>query len=489
MGDFVISRRNMLKAGVATGAVGAAGLLIPATGGSAQASDLDPVNIPKFTQRMPLAPTLAPYSSTGTAEYYAMTMKEADVEIIPGRLTRVRTFNGSFPGPVIRAKSGVRAVVQQTNNLSVATSVHLHGAHVPEDSDGGPMDLIAPGGGTKTYTYPNQQPHANLWFHDHAHHQESENVFLGLSGTYLLTDDVEQGNVLPKGAYDIPIQLRDARFNDQGQLVYAMDDFLNRNVILANGKAWPYFEVARKLYRFRIFNTANMRYFNLSLTGNQPFTLIGTDGGLLPRPQEVTSVMLSPGERVDIMIDFYEYPLGTTLELKNAPDAMPGGPADAITKVLQFRVTGTGKEFGTIPYDLRTLPALPPATVNRSITLSMDENGMASDLGYINGLVYDMNRVDTQIAYGSTEIWTVTNANKIIPHNFHIHLVQFRVLERNGVPVTSGPEVGLKDTVNLNPGETVKIQATFTGYRGTYLYHCHIFDHAAMGMMATMKIV
>ncbi|MFC8506007.1 multicopper oxidase domain-containing protein [Streptomyces sp. NPDC057411] len=486
----MISRRNVLKAGVATSAVGAAGLLIPAAGGTAQAADLDPAGIPKFTQPMTVPPTLAPYSSTGTADYYAMTMKEADVEILPGRLTRVRTFNGSFPGPVIRARSGVRTVVQQTNNLPVATSVHLHGAHVPPDSDGGPMDLIAANGGTKTYTYPNSQPHANLWYHDHAHHAESENVFRGLAGTYLLTDDVEKSNSLPTGAYDVPIQLRDARFDDQGQLVYAMDDFLNRNVILANGKAWPYFDVSHRQYRFRIYNTANMRYFKLSLTGGLPFTLIGTDGGLLEKPQEVSTLELSPGERADVLIDFFEYPRGSKVELVNAADAMPGGPADQITKVLQFRVGLTGaQDFGSVPYQMRTLPALPPATVNRSVVLSMDETGQSTDVGYLNGLSYDMDRIDTEIVYGTTEIWTVTNANKIIPHNFHIHLVQFRVLERNGKPVTSGPETGLKDTVNLNPGETVKLQATFTGYRGTYLYHCHIFDHAAMGMMANMKIV
>lgn len=480
----------MLKAGAAVGAVGAAGLVIPAVGDTAEAADLDPASIPKFTQRMPIPPTLAPTSSTATADYYAMTMQEADVEILPGRLTRVRTFNGSFPGPTIRARSGVRTVIQQTNNLPIATSVHLHGAHVPPDSDGGPMDLIAPNGGTKTYTYPNSQPHANLWYHDHAHHAESENNFRGLAGTYLLTDDVEKVNSLPSGAYDVPIQLRDARFDDQGRLVYEMDDFLNRNVILANGKAWPYFDVSHRQYRFRIYNTANMRYFKLSLTGGLPFTLIGTDGGLLEKPQEITTLELSPGERADVLIDFFEYPLGSTVDLVNAADAMPGGPADQITKVLRFKVGYTGAQgFGSIPYQMRTLPAMPPATVNRSIVLSMDENGLATDLGYMNGLVYDHDRIDTEIVYGTTEIWTVTNANKIIPHNFHIHLVQFRVLERNGRPVTSGPELGLKDTVNLNPGETLKLQATFTGYRGTYLYHCHIFDHAAMGMMANMKVV
>ncbi|MDO0937298.1 multicopper oxidase domain-containing protein [Streptomyces sp. DG2A-72] len=486
----MITRRTFLVSGAAvTGTLGAAGLLVPATSGSASAAGLDPAAIPKFTARMPLAPVLQPYLVSGTTSYYAMTMREAAKEIVPGRSTTVRTFNGSFPGPVVKARSDRRVVIRQTNLLTVPTSVHLHGAHVPEDSDGAPMDLIAPGGGVKTYTYPNTQPHANLWFHDHAHHIESENVFRGLTGTYLLTDDTEQNLGLPSGSYDVPISLRDARFDDSGQLHYEMEDIFNRNVILANGKAWPYFEVAARKYRFRVFNTANMRFFDLRLSDGSAFTQIGSDGGLLARPHRTASLALSPGERADIVIDFSKYPVGTELVLANDVNAAPGGPADLVGQVLQFRVNRTAADSSRVPSVLRTLPELPPATAGRTIDLRMDETGSPDDLAYINGKTYDMHRVDTEIAHGTTEIWTVVNSNRIAPHNFHIHLVQFRVLERNGQPVTSGPESGLKDTISLMPGETVKLQATFTGYRGTYLYHCHVFDHAAMGMMATMKIV
>jgi FtsP/CotA-like multicopper oxidase with cupredoxin domain len=512
----MITRRSLLWAGAAatTGAIGAAGLIVPAVSDAAQAApqdttplgaltnevtsnagtsnpvtsnDIDPAGIPKFAVRMPLAPVLTPVVS-GATDYYDITMKEVAKEIVPGLRTMVRTFNGSFPGPVIKARSGRRVVVRQTNRLTVPTSVHLHGAHVPSDSDGGPMDLIAAGGGTKTYTYPNQQPHANLWFHDHAHMQESETVFRGLTATYLLTDDTEQRLGLPSGAYDIPIAVRDARFDDTGAFVYAMDDFPNRNVLLANGKPWPYLEVAARKYRFRIYNTANIRFFDLGLSDGTPITQIGSDGGLLAAPFVTPSVPLSPGERADIVVDFSRYPVGTELVLTNAPTAPPGGPPD-VQQVLQFRVTRTASDSSTVPAVLRTLPALPPATVSRSFDLHMDETVNPATEAYINGAMYDDTRIDTTIPYGSTEIWTVTNSNQLAGHNFHIHLVQFRVLERNGVPVTAGGESGLKDTVPLLPGETVKLQATFTGYRGTYLYHCHIFDHAAMGMMATMKIV
>lgn len=500
MGDSVIKRRSLLVGGAvaATGAASAAGagaLLLSASPSSAAPAQpaappagIDPGSIAKYAVKMPLLPTLRPHAASFTADYYRMTMREAYKEVIPGFRTKVDTFNGSFPGPVIQAWTGRRVVVEQTNRLTVPTSVHLHGGHVPSSSDGGPMDLIAPGGGRKTYTYPNQQTHANLWFHDHAHHLESETVFRGLTGTYLLHDAIEARLGLPSGRYDVPLSLRDARFDDRGQLVYEMGDFANRTVILANGKAWPYFEVAARKYRFRIYNTANLRTFQLALGDNAPFQLIGTDGGLLAAPYTTQSVGLSVGERADIVVDFSRYPVGTELELKNISPGPPGTPVD-VTKVLQFRVTRRERDTSVVPSRLRTLPSLPRPTVDRSFTLLMDEESPEPTYAYINGKEYDPDRIDTTVPYGNTEIWTVTNANKNAPHNFHMHLVQFRVLERDGAPVTEGPETGLKDTVPLRAGETVKLQCTFTGYRGVYLYHCHLFDHASMGMMAQMQIV
>ncbi|WP_324783370.1 multicopper oxidase family protein [Streptomyces sp. H51] len=484
----MIHRRTVLRTGAAlTGALGGAGLLGPAVAGSAQATELDPTTVPQFQRAMPVPGVLRPVCRSGMTSYYDMSIEEADAEILPGRLTRVRTFNGNFTGPVIHAVSGRRVVVRQTNRLSVPTSIHLHGGHVPQSSDGSPMDLIAPGGGSKTYTYPNKQPHANLWFHDHAHHQESETVYRGLTGLYLLTDDVERNLDLPSGKYDVPIALRDARFDDSGQLVYSMGDFKNRQVLLANGRAWPYFEVAARKYRFRLFNTSNLRFYLLQLSDGSAFQQIGSDGGLLERPFDTASVFLAPGERADIVVDFSRYAAGATLILGNAGGLLPGDPADQVGRVLQFRVTGPAEDTSSVPSTLRTLPALGSATVNRDFVLSMDETGATMD-AFINGKAYDMNRIDTEIEYGATEIWTVRNANVYTPHNFHIHLVQFRVLERDGKPVTSGPESGLKDTVTLRPGETVRLQATFTGYEGTYVYHCHMLDHAVMGMMGNFRV-
>lgn len=438
---------------------------------------------PAFTLPMPALPHLRPISTLGGQDTYLVTVKEVAREIIPGVRTKVLTYDGHFPGPVLRARSGRKVVVRHHNTLTTPVCVHLHGGAVAPENDGGPMDTFAPGT-SRTYTYPNRQPAAPLWFHDHAHHMESEHVYRGLSGSYLLSDDTERSLRLPGGPYEVPIALRDARFDDAGQLVYEMDDVFGRTTILANGRPAPYLEVAARKYRFRLLNSSNMRFFRLRLSNGGQMIQIGTDGGLLERPFTTDTVQLSPAERADVVVDFSRYPLGTQIVLENTLG--PGTP-DQVGNVLRFDVVRTAHDPSRVPDTLRRLPAMPAATVRRTVVLSMDEDGGPDPRGFMDGRVWDPRRVDQTVAHGSSEIWTVTNANRTVPHNFHMHLVQFRILERNGAPVEPA-EAGLKDTVRLFPGETVKLHATFDTYRGTYVYHCHLLDHSAMGMMANFRV-
>ena len=490
----MVNRRTVLSSGLAAAGVGLTGTaLVPlltardanadttATGATATPTATAPAPEP-FRVPLPVPPVLTPVSTAGGIDVYHVTMRRAVKEILPGMPAEVLTYDGSFPGPVIRARSGRPVVVRQRNLLDMPTSVHLHGGSTSQHNDGKPMETIAPGD-ARTYVYPNRQPHASLWYHDHAHHMESENVYRGLSGTYLLTDNVERRLPLPAGAYDLPIAIRDAHLDEAGQLVYTMGDRA-RYTLLANGAPYPYLQVAARKYRFRLLNAANVRSLKLRLADGSPIVQIGSDGGLLPRPNPTESVFLSAGERADVVIDFSRYPVGTQLVLQNTTGS---GPADLVGQVLRFDVTHTADDPSEIPAELRRLPPLPKPTAERTVTLSMDDGGTAQPQGYIDGKVYDPDRVDSFVRHGASEIWTVTNLNKVVPHNFHIHLVQFRVLERNGQSPAAA-ESGLKDTVMLLPGETVKLQATFDTFRGTYVYHCHMLDHSAMGMMATMKI-
>ncbi|WP_405142596.1 multicopper oxidase domain-containing protein [Sphaerisporangium sp. NBC_01403] len=425
-----------------------------------------------FTTQMPVPQVLQPVQSGGV-DIYNIPIQAATAEILPGVQTPVLTYAGQFGGPTIKAKTGRRVKVMYQNRLDMPANVHLHGGHVPAASDGHPMDVIQPGQ-ARVYDYPNDQQGATLWYHDHAHHMEAEHVYRGLHGFYLIEDDSERALNLPSGAYDVPIMLRDSEFDANGELVFS--DPANRTTILANGKAQPFFPVAARKYRFRLLNASNEHIFQLNL-GGKPMTKIASDGGLLPAPVQVTEMVLASAERVEVVIDFSRYPIGTKLVLSNGGDP-----------VLRFDVVRQAADTSRVPAQLRALPALPAATVVRDVAMSFDLTG-TDPIGMINGKAFDPNRVDFQIKRGSTEIWNIVNAETIpLDHTFHMHLVQFRVLERDGgAPLPQ--DAGLKDTVLVPPGGSVKVQATFRDFLGKYMYHCHFLEHSSVGMMGQMEII
>jgi spore coat protein A len=478
LGTVMLNRRHFLALG---GAVGGA-VLVPkvagrrASSGPALLSTASRAAVTPFAVRMPVPAVLAPTSRHGGTDFYDIGIQQSTADILPGLSTPIYGFNGQFVGPTIRARTGRRAKVTFRNALDVPANVHLHGAHVPASSDGHPMDLITPGQ-QRLYDYPNTQQGATLWYHDHAHGLEAEHVYRGLHGFYLIDDPAEDHLRLPSGAYDVPIMLRDGQFTDSGEFVLYHSP-ADRTTILANGKPQPYFPVAARKYRFRLLNGATERVFNLSL-GGQPMTQIASDGGLLPAPVERTALRISSAERTEVVIDFSRYPIGTQLVLSDAT----AGP------VLRFDVVRPALDLSRVPSHLRALPALPRATVTRDVALSFDMTGPLP-VGLVNGVTFDPDRVDFRIKRGTTEIWRITNADTTFGflHTFHMHLVQFRVLDRDGLPPTQD-EKGRKDTVVVPPGSTVRVQATFGDYLGRYMYHCHFLEHSSLGMMGQMEIV
>jgi spore coat protein A len=473
-----VKRRDLFKAGAVTGAA----LLLPAERLIANAVGSE-ATVTAFSVPMPIPTVLQPVARSMTTDYYQMTQREADVEIIPGTKTRVRTFNGSFPGPTINAIKGRRVIVTQTNGFTDPVVTHLHGGHVAPQDDGHVLDAIAPGA-SRQYTYPNNQNGATLWYHDHAHHLESEHVYRGQSGFYIVHDPATFPLALPWGANDVPIMLRSVHLDDNAQLVYTPNDFRGRNTILVNGKPQPYFKVAARKYRFRFLNSANDSAYKLALADGSQIVHVASDGGLLPAPVVTDNVDIFPGERVEAVIDFSRYPVGTSVVLINQY-----GETDQTRQVMRFDVDRTATDDSRIPTadDLPDLPAPGAPVVTRDVTLNIDPQTF---LFLLNGKPFDPDRVDFKVKQGDQEVWRITNLDTTfgIPHNLHLHLVQFQVLDRNGVPV--GPtEQGWKDTVKVWPGETVRIAVKFaTQFTGRYLFHCHLLDHSAAAMMAQYEI-
>ncbi|ANZ38933.1 bilirubin oxidase [Lentzea guizhouensis] len=486
----MLNRRGVLAAGgIAAGVLGVPQLLAPAEGHEDSTHDVHPAafqesktftgtkpEIVPWTRPMPVPPVLKPLVSTPRQEIYQLTIDKTTAEILPGLQSPVLGYGGQFVGPTIRAKTGRKTLIMFQNRLDEPANVHLHGGHVAPEHDGHPRDLIEPGR-TRLYLYPNTQQGATLWYHDHSHGTEAAHTYLGLHGAYVVEDDSERGLNLPTGAYDVPILLRDIQFDDSGNIV-VFDDPAKRTVVLANGVPQPYFEVAARKYRFRLVNSANQRVFHLRLAGT-PFTRIGSDGGLLASTTEVEEMVLSSAERSDIVIDFAKYPIGTRIVLT---DSVAG-------EILRFDVVRRASDSSRVPAVLRPLPAMPYSTVDREVDLFYVFKPNDRPDGVINGKVFDMDRVDFTIKRGATETWLIKSSDPAgVKHNFHMHLVQFRVLERNGgAPLPS--DLGLKDTIPITAGETVKVQATFTGHTGRYVYHCHFLEHSWIGMMAQMEIV
>ncbi|MFF5210143.1 multicopper oxidase family protein [Streptosporangium sp. NPDC000396] len=485
----MLSRRNMLAVGALTlgGAVGTKGLLFNDRAAYSSARGFYPhvhgvqparvgaaLTVAPFSMQMPVPPVLKPMVSTNDVDVYRLDIRPADIEILPGVRTPVYTYGGQFVGPTIRARTGRRVMIRYKNALDRPANVHLHGGHVEADHDGHPMDVIQTGQ-SRWYNYPNRQQGATLWYHDHSHHTEAENVYRGLHGFYLIDDDSEKSLRLPGGAYDIPIIIRDALFDADGKMVFGGNP-AERNVILANGKPQPYFPVAARKYRLRLLNGATERTFNLNLGGAE-MTQIASDGGLLPAPVPRTEIRLSSAERVEVVVDFSRYPVGTQVVL-----------SDGTTPVLRFDVVRRAVDFSRVPDQLRALPVLPAATVTRNIRLSFDISGFPP-VGLVDGKTYDPARADQQIKLGATEIWNITNGDGQFGfhHNFHMHLVQFQVLDRDGQP-PSLDDAGRKDTVPVPPGTSVRVKATFADYIGRYVYHCHFLEHSSLGMMAQMEI-
>jgi spore coat protein A, manganese oxidase len=468
------------------GAVAGAGLALPAQRIASMLSDSPPTMLP-FSVQLPIPPVLRPVASTPTADHYAMRITMATARIFPGLDTSVLTFNGSFPGPTIRARQGRAAVVRVTNHTEGPSAVHLHGANVAQDSDGHPLDVIAPGG-SRTYHYPNIQPAATLWYHDHAHHREAEQIYRGLAGLYLIDDPRAERLGLPAGPYDIPLFIRDAHFDEHGQLLWRLDDFASRTTVLVNGAVQPRHRVLPRKYRLRLINAANSRPLKLVLEPAAPLIQIASDGGLLARPVSRPEVELWPAERAEVVVDFGAFPDGSDVVLAN----VFGGQENPNRQLVRFEVRRpSGKpvrDDSTVPAVLRELPTFGEPVVTRRIVLARD----ATNSFYaINGQAYDPHRVDLRVRRGTTELWEIVNGDGQFnfPHSMHLHLVQFRVLERNGAPVGEW-EAYPKDTVRIPAGQTVRILVDFDSpFTGVYPFHCHFADHSSMSMMAQLEIV
>lgn len=483
-----LTRRELL---IASGAAGA-GLAFGLTGCTPSQGTFAAIG----SAPLPIPP-LAPSTIAGGARRFRLTATDGESRLIAGR-PDVRTptrgyatggYDGALLGPTLRVRRGERMSVEIRNDLTEVTTLHWHGMHLPAAMDGGPHAPIVPGEAT-TVEWEVRQPAATLWYHPHPHGETEQQVLQGLAGLVIVDDDAGAAAGLPAeyGTDDIPLVLQDKLLDADGRIRRVEGDNALGTVgqtLLANGVSGTHAVVTTELVRLRMLNGCSARFLDLRFADGRPFALVGTDGGLLSEAVELSRLLLSPGERAEIVVRFAP---GDVVALRTERPALPGVRAPDLVGDM------TGGDFVEFRAGSWLAPAAPwrlpsdgrdplyerDAVRTRAFELRMP---------FLNGRLMDLTRIDAIVRLGDTEIWEVTTPD-VFPHNFHVHDVQLRVLDIDGRPPPRWLD-GWKDTVPLFPGQRVRLVLRFDDYaddRVPYMMHCHLLQHEDTGMMGQFLV-
>lgn len=468
-------------------------------------------------------------------------------KVLKGPKDAVINMTGTYLAPTIHLHKGQKVRIYLRNNLPAQSILHWHGLHVPADMDGNPMYAIDKG---ETYVYEFEilNRAGTYWYHSHAHGVTAKQVYSGLAGFFIVSDNEEQALGLPSGEYDLPLVIQDRSFDQQNQLRYSnhmmqrMQGFLGDNIMI-NGQPDFVLPVATRAYRLRLLNGSNSRIYKLAWDNGMPITVIGTDGGLLERPEKRPYIMLAPAQRREIWVDFSGLSVGTELTMRSVPFAsstrgmmgggmmgggmrgggmmgrgrmgmgggrggmMSGGsiPLGGDYPVLKVRVSKKSQGGDSLPdrlTSIRPLQLKNADNVNnpRNVTLSMRHMS-----ALLNGRSYQMNdvRSDEIIPVNTLQLMSFDNgfggrhSMMDMPHPMHLHGEQFQIVKREVASsyqtdhktVSAGfVGSGWHDTVLVMPGEKVTFLKPFNDFKGMFMYHCHNLEHEDMGMMRDFLI-
>lgn len=401
-------------------------------------------------------------------------------EFVPGQQTQAWGYNGQIPGPVLEANVGDVLEVRLTNSLPEPTTIHWHGLRLPAAMDGteNVQHPIPPGA---TFTYRFALPDAGtFWYHPHSN--ETVQLERGLYGAIVVRGpdepvlDAERVLVLDDVALD-----RKGQIKPPGGWIERHDGRLG-SVRLVNGRNKPAFDIAAgQVERWRIVNASSARYVRLSL-GGRPFRILGTDGGLLPAPFTTSEVLLAPADRVDLAVG--PFAEGETFEVESLRYYQGSMKQSRSESLATVRVGRAAPSRAKIPDVLRHIEPLVQGTPtpNREVRLGFD-------MSLKHGVRFTINRElhhrAEPVRVGELQVWDIVNATKM-DHPFHLHGFFFQVLEVNGEP----PEfLSWEDTVNIPPSGRVRIAWVPDDRPGEWMYHCHILEHHAGGMMAHFEVV
>ena len=427
------------------------------------------------------------------------------------------SYNGQVPGPLLETRPGDTVRIRFTNNLPQPTNIHYHGLHVPPTGNADNIFLSIPSGETFAYefTIPQNHPGGTFYYHPHRHGLVAEQVFGGLGGPFIIRGELDEIPEI-KAAQEVFLFLKDFALDANGRVLlpHHMAQMQGREgpLVTANGQVNPTLSIPKGgLLRLRLLNASSSRFYRLTLE-EHPLYLIATDGIPLSEPVELRKLLLSPGERAEVLVRGErspgQYRLLALPYNRGGMGMMGGGmmgrgmsgrgmgPGMMGPGMMVQSDWGSPKTLATLTYagQVNPLPlpqqlipveALPsPQRVRRFILNHSMGHGMGM-VFLINGRAFDHRRVDTQVRLKGVEEWEITNTG-VMDHPFHLHTNPFQVMTRNGQP---DPFRAWKDTVLVRVGETVRIRVSFSDFTGKTVYHCHILDHEDLGMMGTLEIL
>lgn len=440
-------------------------------------------------QPLPLAPHLD-LNQRGVVD---LTAGFGDYDLGSGPHPGGLLFNEQWPSPTLSISTGEEFDLTLFNQLDEPTIVHWHGLTPPADMDGHPIHAIEPGT-SRPYHFTVEDRPGTYWYHPHPHHRTAYQVYHGMAGFLLVDDGADESRGLPTGTRDIPLLLADRRVTPEGELTPYNPDmpemmvgFLG-NAVLVNGLVEPQLEVEPAVIRLRLLNGSTARILNPAFADGRSFWLIGTDAGLLETPVEVDELLLSPGERVEILVDL-RTETDATLNLVSRAFSINGTHPPVITEppqgsafdLMQINVSlPLDGPAGDIPAGFEPMPTIDSSQADVR-TFNLTQSGADH---FINGLQYELERVDFTVPIDTVEIWRFINQSSQ-PHPMHMHGAHFRVLSRTG-PATP-TDAGWKDTVLVHVGETVDIALRFDK-PGLFLLHCHNLEHEDHGMMLNFVV-
>ncbi|MDQ6871063.1 MAG: multicopper oxidase family protein [Gemmatimonadota bacterium] len=417
-----------------------------------------------------------------------ITAAVTTLSLQPGINSEVFAYNGTIPGPTLDVREGDHVIVHFRNDLPEPTTVHWHGIHLPFESDGSPFHPIKPGE-THDYEFTVRAGTAGTyWYHPHPDHRTGFAIGKGLFGGIVVHAANDPLPPMPEKL----IILSDNRFLKDGLIDFpdpmshhgGVDEENGREgpVLFVNGHVMPVITIrSGEVQRWRIVNGSAGRIYRIAIPG-RALVHVGSDGGLFEKPVEVKDIVLTTGERVEVLVRGTDPP-GTKTTLQNLPYdryAPQTRPADWETTRDLLTLQTTDEKPVTpvaIPASLRKITPLDTAksTAVRTIVFSQ---------GLINGKTMDMARVDVSTTVGATEIWDIENIVGM-DHPFHLHGFQFQVLDRNGVPE---PYRSWKDMLNIPKHTSARIIVRYDDYPGKWMFHCHILDHEDHGMMGVLEV-